>query len=116
MNQQATMIANSSEIPNSSFRNYLGEMTAEIVASGNPNGDLIAEMQAAHARRQSVAKEMALGKTERARIARRIIAAQVWGNVRAGAAVDSAIRDLSAELRPDRSHEELVAILEGGDA
>lgn len=104
---------NCPEFPEGSFRRYLSELAAEIVAAGDPNGDLIAEMQAAHARRQAVAREMAKGTSDRARIIRRVIATQVWGNVRAHAAMESTLAGLVHEFRPERTHAVAVACLEG---
>lgn len=46
---------------------YARELAAEIVANGNPHGDLATEMEAAHQRRQAFALEMAEGRTARAR-------------------------------------------------
>lgn len=66
------------EFPDSSFRNYLAELAAEIVANGNPAGDVIEEMKAAHQRRCDFAREMAAGESGRAKKVRRVLAAKVW--------------------------------------
>ncbi len=52
---------------------YMQELAAEIVANGNPNGDIREEMKAAHERRQAFALEMAEGVTPRSRRARAAI-------------------------------------------
>lgn len=87
------------EIPDSSARAYLSELAAEIVANGNPRGDLIEEARAAHARRQAFAQEMRDGATARARIARRVFAAQVWGRSQAVKAINSAMYEAACEVR-----------------
>ena len=87
---------NHSEIPNSSFRQYMAELAAEIVANGNPAGDLIEEMQAAHARRQAVAADMAAGKSIRAIAARKLIAARIWHRTQDASAAKSVMFDVAA--------------------
>ncbi|KIJ00453.1 hypothetical protein ST27_10150 [Xanthomonas phaseoli pv. phaseoli] len=59
---------------------YLSELAADIAAQGDPNGDLSAEMQAAHKRRQAFASEMAQGRTDRAVRARRLLGVQIYGD------------------------------------
>ncbi|QDS15753.1 hypothetical protein [Xanthomonas arboricola] len=59
---------------------YLNELAADIAAQGDPNGDLFAEMEAAHRRRQAFASEMAQGRTDRAVRARRILGVQIYGD------------------------------------
>jgi hypothetical protein len=49
---------------------YMRELVAEIVANGNPDGDLKTELAAAHKRRQTFIAEMVAGETMRAKLAR----------------------------------------------
>lgn len=56
---------------------YLDELAADIAAHG-PSDDLLRDMQAAHERRQAFAREMAEGKTERAKMAREALQAVVY--------------------------------------
>ena len=90
---------NPSEFPNSSFRNYMSELAAEIIENGNPHGNLIEELGAAHARRQAVAADMAAGKSIRAIAARKAIAARVWTSVQAKRAADSVLFDVAQAVQ-----------------
>lgn len=66
---------------------YLNELAAEIVACGNPAGELWTEMKAAHERRRRFALEMAAGTSDRAQQVRQILAATVYGTVTARGAI-----------------------------
>lgn len=90
---------NPSEFPNSSFGNYMSELAAEIIENGNPHGDLFEEMQAAHARRQAVAADMAAGKSVRAIAARHMIAARIWHNVRGQQAAQSVMFEVAQAVQ-----------------
>ena len=61
-------------------RAYLSELAAEIVANGNPHGDMLAEMELAHDRRQAFGLEMQAGETNRAKKARRLLSVKVYGD------------------------------------
>lgn len=78
MSKVDVLAVNHSEIPNSSFGLYLKELAAEIVSNGDPSGDLLEEMQAAHARRRRFAMEMAEGRTDRAKKVREAICTAVY--------------------------------------
>lgn len=69
------------QITDSSVIAYLKELGAEIAANGDPSGDLLAEMKAAHARRQRFAEEMIAGKSDRSRKIRQILGAKVYGTI-----------------------------------
>jgi len=107
------LAGNYSETLSSSVSAYLTELAHEILSGGDPDGDFATELAAAHTRRQAMAKEMAHGRSERAQMARRVLAAQVYGNIRAAANVESAMQSLAFTFRPDTNHAEAVAKLEG---
>lgn len=73
---------------NEQSKRYLAELAADIREHGNPDGDLLAEMQAAHERRQTFAQEMATGHSTRAKQARIALATKVWLNVTTQHAVE----------------------------
>lgn len=75
---------------------YLNELAADIAANGGL-ADMSIEkaMEAAHARRQAFALEMAAGATKRAQMARRALQATVWH----GAQVVAAKERLSMQAR-----------------
>lgn len=60
---------------------YLDELAAEIVARGNPAGDLQAEIKAAHERRQKFAAELLVCETRRTRLAKRVLSTSVFFQV-----------------------------------
>lgn len=66
---------------------YLSQLAAEIVASGNTEGDLIQEAIEAHARRQAFAREMAKGVSDRAKRARAVLCAHTYGQAIARTAI-----------------------------
>jgi hypothetical protein len=80
-------------------RAYLSELAAEIVANGNPRGDLAQELAAAHARRQSFAEEMANGKTDRAQKVRAVLAAHLYGRAIARDAISCTFANFEAAER-----------------
>lgn len=59
-------------------RAYLAELAADIAEHG-PTGDMAADIAAAHARRMAFAEEMRAGTTERARMARVVLSAKIYG-------------------------------------
>ena len=69
---------------------YLRELSADIAANGGvEDGQTIEQaMRAAHARRQALAQEMRDGKTQRAKIARRALAAKIYHSLRFKDALD----------------------------
>lgn len=61
---------------------YLDELAADIAVNGGLQDREINECIAqAHARRQSVAEEIAYNTTRRAKMARVMLSAQVWAGV-----------------------------------
>lgn len=60
---------------------YLQELIADIIANGGLQADetLDQALSEAHSRRQEFALEMAGGQTDRAKKARRVLAAQIYG-------------------------------------
>lgn len=71
-------------------RAYLAELAADIAEHG-PTGDMAADIAAAHARRMAFAEEMRAGTTDRARMARKVMAAVVWGRAVAAGAHERAL-------------------------
>jgi len=91
---------------------YLSELAAEVLANGNPDGDIAVEMQAAHERRAAFAREMLDGKTERSRIARRVICANVYSSAIARSSIESVMGAIEQERNFSRVAE-MRADLEG---
>lgn len=86
---------------------YLDELAADIAECGNPSGDIAEEMKAAHARRQAFAFEMSQGTTDRAKKARAVICAKVYGTCVAHGAIRDTFRSL--EMQEDERNR-LVAL------
>lgn len=62
---------------------YIKELTADIVANGGMEGKTIEQaLREAHARRQAFCAEMLANETQRAQIARKVLAASVYNDVR----------------------------------
>lgn len=57
---------------------YLNELAAEITANGQPSGDLMIELQAAHDRRRDFGMEMLEGKSRRSQQVRRVLGTAVF--------------------------------------
>jgi len=74
-------------------RAYLDEIAAEIVAHGNPEGDIAEEMKAAHQRRTAFAAEMRDGLSVRAKQARKLLTHCVHEDVRRQSATDRLMFD-----------------------
>ena len=78
---------------------YLNELAAEIAAAGAVPTDVFDAMQVAHERRRAFAIEMMEGKTDRAKQARRILCAYVYGRLVMRGAIDTALTALEHQVR-----------------
>ena len=77
---------------------YLDELAAQIVAEGGFNGRTPEQaMREAHEKRQAFAAEMASQTTERAKMAARVMCAQVYGQCVARGAMDKVLGQIEAE-------------------
>lgn len=87
------------EIATQRAQAYMAELVADIKANGGiADGESLERaMTAAHARRQAMAKEMAEGKTARAIKARRVLAAQIYGDAQVSAAIARLVASESYE-------------------
>ena len=83
------VVSNAYQLP-ANIRAYLGEIAADIVAFGGiGEGETVEQaFIAAHRRRQAFAQEMAEGRTDRAKCARRILSAQVYGDALVSDAIE----------------------------
>lgn len=84
-------------------RAYFAELAADIEQHGT-TGDLVADLKAAHERRQAFAMEMVRGRTERAKQARALLCADIFGRL----VHRNAIASTLSRLEEQRQHEGFV--------
>jgi hypothetical protein len=81
---------------------YLDELAAQIVAEGGFNGRTPEQaMREAHEKRHAFAIEMACQTAERAKMAARVMCAQVYGQCVARGAMDKVLGQIEAEQHVD---------------